>query len=139
MLCLQSPEAAEFVKKLWQPVLELTHNHGTENDPAFRYHNGNDAPHGFGHIGMLCNDLEKACSELEAAGVAFRKKPQVHLTIKTIWHDRVSVAVAMFEPSAFAVAIREFRWSDSDPRLCLLQFFCCSGGQDARDRIPARS
>lgn len=77
LLDVQSPEAYEFVKKLWRPVLELTHNHGTENDVAFKYHNGNDPPQGFGHIGLLCNDLEKACEELEAAGVAFRKKPRV--------------------------------------------------------------
>ncbi|KAL8436146.1 hypothetical protein ACSSS7_001960 [Eimeria intestinalis] len=72
----ESPEAMEFLKKLWQPVLELTHNHGTENDPSFKYHNGNDEPQGFGHTGMLCDDLEKACEELEAAGATFRKKPQ---------------------------------------------------------------
>lgn len=71
----EGPEAYEFVKKLWRPVLELTHNHGTEKDAAFKYHNGNDPPQGFGHIGLLCDDLEKACEELEAAGVAFRKRP----------------------------------------------------------------
>ena len=78
---LQSPEAYAFLKTLWQPVLELTHNHGTENAPNFKYHNGNDSPQGFGHIGLLCDDLEKACEELEAAGVLFRKKPQVGLTV----------------------------------------------------------
>ncbi|KAL8450472.1 hypothetical protein Emed_002560 [Eimeria media] len=72
----ESPEAMKFVKTLWQPVLELLHNHGTENDPSFKYHNGNDEPQGFGHIGMLCDDLEKVCEELEAAGATFRKKPQ---------------------------------------------------------------
>ncbi|KAL8428033.1 hypothetical protein Efla_006939 [Eimeria flavescens] len=72
----ESPEAMDFLKKLWQPVLELTHNHGTEQDATFKYHNGNDEPQGFGHTGMLCDDLETACEELEAAGVAFRKKPQ---------------------------------------------------------------
>lgn len=39
-------------------VLELTHNHGTEDDPAFAYHNGNTDPRGFGHVGFLCDDLE---------------------------------------------------------------------------------
>ncbi|XP_026192185.1 lactoylglutathione lyase [Cyclospora cayetanensis] len=72
----EGPDAPSFVKSLWMPVLELTHNHGTENDAAFSYHNGNDAPQGFGHIGMLCDNLEKACEELEAAGVKFRKRPQ---------------------------------------------------------------
>lgn len=37
-----SPDAAHFIDRLFQPVIELTHNHGTENDPEFSYHNGND-------------------------------------------------------------------------------------------------
>ena len=37
------------VKQLWQPVLELTHNH----DSSEIYHNGNDQPQGFGHIGLM--------------------------------------------------------------------------------------
>lgn len=74
---VQGPEARACVKALWQPVLELTHNHGTENDKEFKYHNGNDSPQGFGHIGFLCDDLEKACLELEGAGIPFKKRPQV--------------------------------------------------------------
>lgn len=31
-----SDEASEFIRNMFQPVLELTHNHGTENDPAFK-------------------------------------------------------------------------------------------------------
>jgi lactoylglutathione lyase len=31
-------------------LLELTWNCGTEKDPNFKYHNGNDQPQGFGHI-----------------------------------------------------------------------------------------
>jgi len=27
---------------VFEPVIELTHNHGTEDDEAFKYHNGND-------------------------------------------------------------------------------------------------
>ncbi|PFH38164.1 putative glyoxalase I [Besnoitia besnoiti] len=72
----KSDEAGLYLKNLWQPVLELTHNHGTENDKDFHYHNGNDNPQGYGHIGFLCDDLEGACKELEVAGVSFRKKPQ---------------------------------------------------------------
>jgi len=31
-------------------LLELTWNYGTEKEEAFKYHNGNDEPQGFGHI-----------------------------------------------------------------------------------------
>ena len=31
-------------------ILELTWNYGTEDDPDFKYHNGNDEPQGFGHL-----------------------------------------------------------------------------------------
>lgn len=33
----RSEEAADFPRHIFQPVLELTHNHGTENDPNFKY------------------------------------------------------------------------------------------------------
>jgi lactoylglutathione lyase len=32
----ESPEAMEFMRNSFEPVLELTHNHGTENDPDFK-------------------------------------------------------------------------------------------------------
>lgn len=63
------------MKQLPGPVLELTHNHGTENEEGFSYHNGNTDPRGFGHVGFLCDDLEGACAMLEGEGVAFQKKP----------------------------------------------------------------
>lgn len=31
-----SPEAKELMKKMFGPVIELTHNHGTENNPDFK-------------------------------------------------------------------------------------------------------
>ena len=38
-------------KNLFQPVLELTHNHGTENDDTFKHYNGNeDGRQGFGEL-----------------------------------------------------------------------------------------
>merc|ERR1712146_91838 len=57
------PEAKAFVKRLWQPVLELTHNHGTEKDEDFQVHTGNSDPQGFGHIGFIVDDLEAMCKD----------------------------------------------------------------------------
>ena len=55
-------------------VLELTHNHGTENDPAFAYHDGNSEPRGFGHICVSVPDVEAACARFEQLGVPFQKR-----------------------------------------------------------------
>ena len=57
------------------PELELTHNWGTENDEEFGYHNGNDEPQGFGHIGVAVPDVYSACDRFEKLGVDFVKKP----------------------------------------------------------------
>ncbi|VVT46760.1 uncharacterized protein SAPINGB_P001373 [Magnusiomyces paraingens] len=57
-----------------EALLELTHNWGTENDPDFKYHNGNDAPQGYGHIGLTVPDVPKAMAEFEAAGVSIKKR-----------------------------------------------------------------
>lgn len=55
-------------------VLELTHNHGTENDPDFAYHDGNSEPRGFGHICVSVPDVEAACARFEQLGVPFQKR-----------------------------------------------------------------
>jgi len=57
-------------------VLELTHNWGTEDDPGFRYHDGNAQPQGFGHICFAVPDLVKAVAWLDANGVEYVKRPE---------------------------------------------------------------
>ena len=60
---------------LGQPgVLELTHNHGTETDPDFHYHDGNSDPRGFGHLCVSVPDVKVACERFEALGVPFQKR-----------------------------------------------------------------
>jgi len=66
-------------RKAWlhscRTVLELTYNYDTELDADFKYHNGNDEPRGFGHLGVSVPDLQEACAKFEVAGVDFVKKP----------------------------------------------------------------
>lgn len=58
-----------------EAMLELTHNWGSEDDPDFRYHNGNDQPQGYGHIGIAVPDVYAACERFEKLEVDFVKRP----------------------------------------------------------------
>ena len=73
------PGTVESEEYLWNfdgVCLELTHNHGTENDDSFAVNNGNVEPHrGFGHIAVMTKDVVGDCVELEANGVRFHKRP----------------------------------------------------------------
>ncbi|KAI5849832.1 lactoylglutathione lyase [Tricharina praecox] len=58
-----------------ESVLELTHNHGTEDDPDFKVASGNSDPgRGFGHICFSVDNIQAACSHLESNSVRFQKK-----------------------------------------------------------------
>ncbi|CAM9360092.1 unnamed protein product, partial [Choristocarpus tenellus] len=63
-----STEAYEQMTCSFAPVLELTHNHGTENQPDFMYHDGNSEPLGFGHVGFIVDDIEGIANTLRERG-----------------------------------------------------------------------
>ena len=56
-------------------LLELTHNHGTENESGKSYHSGNDDPQGFGHIGISVPDVYAACNRFDELNVTYVKRP----------------------------------------------------------------
>ena len=57
-------------------VIELTHNWGTETDPAFHYHNGNSEPRGFGHICISVPDFDAAIRWFDQNNVPYQKRPE---------------------------------------------------------------
>lgn len=57
-------------------ILELTHNWGTEGDPAFKYHDGNAQPQGFGHICFSVPDLDAAVKWFDDNQVTYVKRPE---------------------------------------------------------------
>ena len=68
-----SKEAEAFLWTYPGVTLELTHNHGTEEQEGPAYHNSNDPdsdpaalPGGFGHVAVNTPDVRALCRELEA-------------------------------------------------------------------------
>ncbi len=57
-------------------ILELTHNWGSEDDPTFKYHDGNAQPQGFGHICFAVPDLEAAVRWFDENNVPYVKRPE---------------------------------------------------------------
>lgn len=73
---LSDDEAKTKLSMMFGPILELTHNHGTEEDDNFEHFNGNEeGKQGFGHIGFLVDDVYKACDTIREMGYGFRKEP----------------------------------------------------------------
>lgn len=69
-------DAKAVLMRRFLPVLELTHNHGTESDEEFRHFNGNETDRqGFGHVGFLVDDVYEACDAVRDLGYGFRKEP----------------------------------------------------------------
>merc|ERR1712039_1004056 len=56
MMGMTKHERWQYMSSSFHPFLELTHNWGTENEDDFKYHDGNQEPKGFGHIGFLTDD-----------------------------------------------------------------------------------
>jgi len=57
-------------------ILELTHNWGSEADAAFKYHDGNAQPQGFGHICFSVPDLDAAVKWFDENQVVYVKRPE---------------------------------------------------------------
>ena len=73
-----TPPEDDNERRLWLAgipgVLELTHNHGTENQQGLVYHDGNSDPRGFGHLCVSVPDLHAACERFDALDVPFQKR-----------------------------------------------------------------
>lgn len=65
------PDASQAQR---EGLLELTWNYGTEEDPDFKYHDGNSDPQGFGHIAVSVDDLDAACKRFEEKSVNWKKR-----------------------------------------------------------------
>ncbi|KAL9182858.1 hypothetical protein ACHAXT_004137 [Thalassiosira profunda] len=73
---LSDVEAKAKLSMMFGPILELTHNHGTEKDEGFKHYNGNEeGRQGFGHIGFVVDDVYAACDDIRKMGYGFRKEP----------------------------------------------------------------
>jgi lactoylglutathione lyase len=92
----------DYISKMPYQVIELTHNHGTENDSDFAYHDGNlqdkekGILQGFGHTGFIVDDLHAACNYLTEQGVPFKKRPE---------EGGMKTLAFVYDPDGYAVEI----------------------------------
>lgn len=69
-------EVAEWVVGRREPLLQLEHAWGVEEQEEKVYVNGNVKPYrGFGHVGIVVDDIYKTVQELEGDGYAVVRKP----------------------------------------------------------------
>lgn len=85
----------DYSTSVYEGLLELTWNYGTESDPNFSYHNGNADPQGFGHIGVSVDDVDAACTRFEEKGVRWQKR---------LTEDRVAF---MLDPDGYWIQITQ--------------------------------
>ncbi|KAJ2079226.1 Lactoylglutathione lyase [Coemansia sp. RSA 988] len=71
----EDPASNGLTRLARQGLIELTHNHGTENDSACAYDTGNGEKGGYGHIAVTVDDLDAACERFDKLGVKFIKRP----------------------------------------------------------------
>ena len=72
----------EEEEETFGPVLELTHNHGTEHDAEFKHCDGNEeGRQGFGHVGFLVDDVYEACDAIRKMGFGFKKVSDICMCI----------------------------------------------------------
>ena len=104
------------VKTLFDPVLELTHNHGTETDEDFKHYNGNEeGRQGFGHVGFLVDDVYKACDAIRDMGYGFRKASLTCKNVCMFVEGEACLTLFVFVPCNVGAGW----WFHEGPRFCL--------------------
>lgn len=93
-------EFAEMPWTMWQPALELTHNHGTERDPLFEVSTGTSDSEGFGHIGFLVDDLRAMCRDLEDLGIPLVCDPE-----EDVMESGLRNSACILDPSGYRVRL----------------------------------
>ena len=108
-------------KEMFQPCLELTHNHGTESKEDFKHYCGNeDDRKGFGHIGFLVDNVYTACEEIGKLGYGFKKvgrrtkhPPQYLTKVTTYWSYAPSMILSLSDLMFDCVGARWWNYERS--------------------------